>query len=132
MKGRFQKGNVPWNKDLKGIHLSPETEFKQGVLIGNKHPSWKGGEQKNTKDCNYISVGPNKRIRKSKKVYEEKFGTVPNNWIIYHLDGDKRNDCVNNLIAIPRAILLSINNGRLENNYYSIKEALAKYFKNKK
>jgi hypothetical protein len=28
--GNFKKGNAPWNKDLKGIHLSPESEWKKG------------------------------------------------------------------------------------------------------
>lgn len=27
---RYQAGNVPWTKGLKGIHLSPQTEFKKG------------------------------------------------------------------------------------------------------
>ncbi len=30
-KGRFRKGHTTWNKGLKGIHLSPGTEFKPGV-----------------------------------------------------------------------------------------------------
>ena len=25
-KGQFKKGNIPWDKDLKGIHLCPEIE----------------------------------------------------------------------------------------------------------
>lgn len=29
-KGQFKKGQRPWNKDIKGIHLSPRTEFKKG------------------------------------------------------------------------------------------------------
>jgi hypothetical protein len=36
---KFFKGQIPWNKDLKGIHLSPETEFKKGYngWLGRKH-----------------------------------------------------------------------------------------------
>lgn len=47
MKFSFKKGNkygvgrIPWNKGLKGIHLSVETEFKMGRL-DSKHPEWKG------------------------------------------------------------------------------------------
>ena len=26
----FQKGMIPWNKNLKGIHLSRKTEFQRG------------------------------------------------------------------------------------------------------
>ena len=46
----FKKGHIPWNKDLKGIHLSPKSEFKKGMRLphesyrrGKNHPSWKGG-----------------------------------------------------------------------------------------
>lgn len=42
--------NPPWNKGLKGIHVSPETEFKRGDrrLVGNKSrlgkPPWNKGK----------------------------------------------------------------------------------------
>lgn len=29
-KTSFKKGNIPWNKNKKGIHLSKATEFKKG------------------------------------------------------------------------------------------------------
>lgn len=38
----FKKGRTPWNKGLKGIHVSPETEFKVGQFTEEKHPSWSG------------------------------------------------------------------------------------------
>ena len=43
-----KKGSVPWNKGRKGIHLSPETEFKPGRRDSD-HPEWKG------EDASYIS-----------------------------------------------------------------------------
>lgn len=33
---QFKKGMVPWNKGLKGIHLSPKSEFKKGIIPVNK------------------------------------------------------------------------------------------------
>ena len=37
------KGQIPWNKGLKGIHLSSKSEFKKGEPVGEKNPNWKGG-----------------------------------------------------------------------------------------
>lgn len=55
-KNWFRKGHIPWTKGKKGIHFSPETEFKEGVTTGESHPSWKGG------------ITPiNKRIRSSNR-----------------------------------------------------------------
>lgn len=36
MNTRFKKGQIPWNKDLKGIHLSPASEFNKGLIPWNK------------------------------------------------------------------------------------------------
>lgn len=32
----FKKGSKPWNKNKKGIHLSPKSEFKKGFTPWNK------------------------------------------------------------------------------------------------
>ena len=37
-KTSFQDGNVPWNKDKKGIRLSKKTEFKKGHKAYNWKP----------------------------------------------------------------------------------------------
>ena|SRR3990167_654594 len=37
-----KKGSIPWNKNLKGIHLSPITEFKKGQTADEKNAAWKG------------------------------------------------------------------------------------------
>lgn len=63
----FKKGNLPWNKGNKGIHLSlssefkkgrtpwnkglktglvPKTAFVKGQLSGEKHHLWNGGSSK--------------------------------------------------------------------------------------
>ena len=55
---------------------------------------------------------------------------MPKGWIIYHLDGDRYNDSLDNLIAIPREMLLFINAGRMNANYHEIKQAIEQ-FKNK-
>jgi hypothetical protein len=115
MLGRFIQGMVPWNKGKKGIHLSPETEFKKGQFVGETHPSWQGGVQKMKSDCAYIWDGANERVRRPKLIWEEHFGKLPKGYLIYHKDGDNKNDSIENLEAITRAELLKRNrakNGR--------------------
>jgi hypothetical protein len=128
-KGRFEKGNIPWNKDMKGIHLSPGTEFKKGEMVGKDHYSWNGGEQMFTNDCVHINVGANKRVRRPRKVYEEANGEIPKDWVLYHLDKDMHNDDLDNLIAIPRAILMVLNSDRMNSNYHEIKTAVEQFKK---
>ena len=52
----FKKGNIPWNKNLKGIHLSPDSEFKEGKNCKEKNHNWKGG-----------TTSLNRSIRSTKK-----------------------------------------------------------------
>jgi hypothetical protein len=114
MKGQFQPGNTPWNKDKKGLHLSPDSEFKEGQLIGKDHPSWTGGVQQPKNDCIHLWDGNGKRVRRPRKVYEDAFGPIPKGYVIIHLDGDKDNDELTNLEAISRAELIKRNNSKLK------------------
>ena len=110
--GCFKKGNTPWNKGKKGIHLSPESEFKKGQLVGEGHPSWKGGIQKLKSDCNYLWAGNGKRVRRPRAVYEEHFGEIPKGFVIVHKDGNRYNDHPDNLEAISRAENMKRNSRR--------------------
>jgi hypothetical protein len=108
--GCFKKGNIPWNKGLKGFNPSPKTNFTSERLYKDKHPSWKGGVQYNVKDGAYVWIEPNKRMRRSKLVYEKEYGVGSTEGkIVYHLDGNKWNDEISNLELIDRAELLRRN-----------------------
>tara|TARA_R110002020_G_scaffold370158_1_gene581886 strand:- start:1225 stop:1728 length:504 start_codon:yes stop_codon:yes gene_type:complete len=101
--GQYNKGNKPWNKDVKGIHLNPETEFK--ACKPSEHKSWKGGVQTPKKDCVYLN-DPEKshvRVRRPRAIWESKHGPIPHNHVIIHLDGDRYNDDIDNLDCISRA-----------------------------
>lgn len=137
-KGQFQKGQTPHNKGKKlSEYINPEsiekiktTQFKkasEGGTTGNEHPSWKGGIQTHKRDGKMMWVGPNKRKRIARHNYEEQHGKTPSVWIIYHLDQNKDNDDIENLIAVPRSILLSLNTGRMNSNYHEIQTAIQIY-----
>ncbi len=109
--GQFKKGFEPWNKNMKGIHLSPHSEFKSGEQhTGKNHPSWRGGVQTIKNDCTYLWKDNKVRVRRPRSVYEENFGPIPPGYVIRHIDGDKRNDHPSNLQAISRAENLKLNN----------------------
>lgn len=127
--GKFKSGHKPWNAGLKGFRPSPDTEFKVGETTGDKHPSWRGGEQVFSNDCVYLYTGANKRVRRPKKVYEDAYGEIPKGWILYHIDRDRYNDDLDNLIAIPRAVLIKINSGRMNANYHEISIAVKQFKK---
>ena len=102
-KGAFKKGNTPWNKNKKGIHLSPDSEFKIDQLVGENHPSWKGGVQKPKSDCTHLYDGKNKRVRRPRVIYEKHVGVIPPGFVVIHKDGDRHNDDPDNLKAISRS-----------------------------
>lgn len=112
IKGQFVQGAITWNKGMKGFRPSIETEFKKGELVGEIHPCWKGGVQVPKNDCAYLWNGANKRVRRPRAVWEEHNGTLPEGYVVIHLDGNKYNDDISNLKAISRKELLQLNQKR--------------------
>ena len=47
----FKKGHIPWSKGKKGIHLSPNSEFKIGYLSKRKNLEFKNLTTKNLKNA---------------------------------------------------------------------------------
>ena len=55
IKKGYRNGRVVWNKGMKGLHLSPKSEFKKGRdSSGEKHSQWKGGRK--TSSMGYILI----------------------------------------------------------------------------
>ena len=136
-KGNFKKGHIPFNKGKKmteyisesSLEKIKQTQFKPGQTAAEKSNNWKGGVQEMTNDVVYLYSGVGQRIRRPKYVYEFHNGKIPKGWILYHLDQNKHNDNIDNLIAIPRAVLMKINAGRLAANYHEIKQEVENYLK---
>ena len=112
--GRFKKGHKTWNKNMKGIHLSPTSEFKKGQFSLEEHPSWTGGVHVMKNDCTHLQVESCKRVRRPRYIYEQAHGPLAKGMCIYHLDGNKYNDDESNLIAVTRAELLKLNLSHLK------------------
>lgn len=110
--GQFKKGNVPVNKDKKGLVGANRTSFKKGNIPSNKASV---GTERFTKD-GYIKVKiaePNKWRLKHLLLWEEYNGPLPKGHAIIFLDGNKQNIKLDNLKLITRHQLLVMNKNKL-------------------
>lgn len=103
----FKKGNRPWNKNLKGIHLSPKSEFKKGESLKPPEPvgTVRIRQRKNRHDQPraWVKVDqPNVWVPRAIYVYESHYGKLPKGMIVHHKDHDSLNDNVSNLQAVTR------------------------------
>lgn len=98
---KFKSGHTPWNKGLKGIHLSPETEFKAGCESRQKLPmgSVTIRTDGNGKPRAWLKTNDGWRPR-AQVVYEAKHGAIPVGKVVHHVDGDTLNDRADNLVAL--------------------------------
>jgi hypothetical protein len=97
-KGDYRPGTKPWNKGLKGIHLSPRTEFKPGnnmkALGSFSLKKRKGNPRRYIK----IMVGEQpKWVLYSKYLWEKTHGKIPLGYTLLYKDGDILNDEISNL-----------------------------------
>jgi len=105
--GTIKLGNKPWNKGMKGIHLSPSTEFKKGRKstrledIGSikiRSRSREPGQRAYVKVAN-----PRTWLLRCRFVWESFHGPIPRGLIIHHIDGNTLNDDLCNLSLVDRA-----------------------------
>jgi len=87
----------------KGKHNSPATEFKSG----NEHPRWKqNGSSHQSCSAGYHNTKiNNKWVRRTYYNYITKntlgYNFIPNGWIIHHINKNKTDDRIENLVMIP-------------------------------
>ena len=109
--GQFEKGSAPWNKNLKGIHLSPATEFKEGQKSISKLPL--GSIRIRVRRRNgkvrkraWIKIADEGKVSDWKPraliVWEEHYGFLPEDLLIHHVDRNPLNDTITNLAALSR------------------------------
>jgi len=104
--GQFKPGKTPWNKDLKGIHLSPATEFKKGDLpVQTKYDGCirkrKHGPSKT--DYFYIRISQSRWELLHRYNWEKVHGKIPPKHIVAFKDGNTTNPNIDNLMLMSRA-----------------------------
>lgn len=73
------------------------TKFTKNNNPKNKHKNY----SVRRRDSNGDQIKINEKwISYSKYIYEQKYGTVPKGYVIYHLDGDTHNNNIDNLVCI--------------------------------
>lgn len=114
--GRFEKGSVSWNKGKKGFMGPNRTSFKKGNTPAN-HRSV-GSERICSKD-GYILIKvdepdphfgfPTRWKHKHIHLWEQENGPVPDGFVLKFKDGDILNIDPKNLMLIPQALNLRLN-----------------------
>lgn len=115
-KGRFTKGHKTWNKGLFGYMGANCTSFTKVDLeakrtIGKPRKARDGmvcacEEKIAVRSHNGKVYMHQRRVSYSKWLMEKELGRkLESNEVVYHIDGDKYNNALNNLEVITRAEL---------------------------
>lgn len=116
---RFKKGNIPWNKGMKGRKATGravETQFKPGQLNGRAAEMYQPlGSERVTRDGirqrKIRDDGPSQYRWRAVHalLWEEHNGPIPKGHIVVFKDGNRENITLENLELITRAELMNRN-----------------------
>lgn len=116
-KGWFKKGHKPFNAGLKGIHLSPKSEFKPGQKPHNT--KYNGaisirydGKDEQSKPYYYIRLANAKWEPLHRHIWRQVKGEIPKYHMIRFIDGNTLNLDINNLMCITMAQNAQLNQNR--------------------
>ena len=105
----FQKGHKTWNKGKKGIHLSPETEFKKGIVPPSYKPLGSVTFDGQAKQWLIKVEDPNVWRKASHIIWEKAHGKkMEEGGLILFLDGNKNNLHFSNLKYVNRAVFAGL------------------------
>jgi hypothetical protein len=111
---RFKAGHSPWNCGVKGLQLSPATQFKKGMESDRKEllGSVTIRIDKAGKPRAWVKTTDGWAPR-AQCVYVAKHGPIPSGHIVHHKDGDSLNDRPSNLVALTRAEHIRVHRSEL-------------------
>ena len=99
---QFPKGNVPWNKGMKGLDIGgKETRFKKGAVPANHREV--GSERIDEEGYTYIKISEHARwVLKHRHIYEQHHGKLEPHMIVTFRDKNISNFEIENLEAITK------------------------------
>lgn len=106
--GCFKNGHSTWNLGKTGYMTANATSFRKGNIPRNHKPV---GHERITLD-GFVEVKtqePNVFELKSRLVWRENFGEIPEGAIIKFIDGNQQNFEPSNLTLMSRSELLALN-----------------------
>lgn len=107
VNGQFKKGECRYHTP-KGTRNSPRTEFKKGHTSHNKKSI--GYEHMRGDGYIWIKIAePSKWQMKHRILWESIYGPLPQYQKILHLDGNKVNNSLDNLVLIDNAAMARMN-----------------------
>ncbi len=101
-------GKTPWNKGMKGLHLSPETEFKAGrraperLEVGTVRVRQRKNREEGPRAW-VKTANPNTWRLRAVVVWEAAHGPLPRGMVVHHINRDTMDDKLSNLEAETRA-----------------------------
>ena len=105
--GSFKTGFVPWNKNIKGLHLSPATEFTPGQTPINYLPVGtvrvRTFRHKDEQRAFIKTADPNTWRPLAIVIWESSHGAIPRGMVVHHKDRNTLNDALSNLDLQTRA-----------------------------
>ena len=109
--GRFKKGSISHNKGKKMSKEQYErcknTMFKSGHSPHNRKPI---GSVRLVDDYYMIKVKePSTWMTRARYVYEQEHGKVADDTYIVHINGDKADDRIENLIEMKKSEIIALN-----------------------
>ncbi len=114
---KFEKGQIPFNKGMKG-YMKPEqyekckkTMFKKGHIPHNLKPV--GSERKNKKCGMLVKSKEGFWTTKSRYIYEQKYGKIPDGYKIIFADRNINNFDLDNLVLVSNAEAMIMSNKQL-------------------
>jgi hypothetical protein len=96
----FPKGNIPWNKGMKGLQIGGEiTQFKKGSIPANHKPI--GSTRIDEEGYTYIKIAePKKWALLHRHIFEQEHGKIERNEVVVFKDKNRSNFDINNLEKI--------------------------------